>query len=100
MVDFRGMEPALKVVNLEAPIWRIEEIASYLRISSVRGTYPIVRQPGFPLPIVHGSRNRRWIAEEVKAYFSTGKTARTEPIAPLRLIEPKVVAKKKANYYA
>lgn len=94
------MDSALREINLDAPIWRIEEIALYLRLESVRGSYPIVRQPGFPLPIVHGSRNRRWIAEEVKAFFADDKSARNKPLAPLRLVEPKVVTKRKANNYA
>lgn len=85
-------------VGLEADvscaIWRIEEIAAYLRLPSVKSAYPIVRQAGFPSPIVHGCRNRRWIATEVKDYFVNDKSARSIPQHPFEISEPKVVRKK------
>ena len=80
--------------DVSCAVWRIEEIAAYLRLPSVKSAYSVVRQAGFPSPIVHGFRNRRWIATEVKDYFANDKTARITPLRPFEISEPKVVRKK------
>ena len=80
--------------DVSCAVWRIEEIAAYLRLPSVKSAYSIVRQSGFPSPIVHGCRNRRWIATEVKDYFANDKAARITPLRPFEISEPKVVRKK------
>lgn len=59
------MTTATSKVDLGAPIWRLEEIATYLRLPSTKCAYRIVASPGFPQSVVPGKRNRRWLATEV-----------------------------------
>ncbi len=55
--------------DLDADVWRLEEIAAYLRLPSIKAAYPVVKRAGFPLSIVPGTRNRRWLGAEVKAFL-------------------------------
>lgn len=59
--------------GMRAPlVWSIEDIAAYLNISksSVRG---LVNDPGFPVHITPGCRNRRWFADEVLAFLRANR---------------------------
>lgn len=87
------MKTGTEKVDLAAPVWRLEEIACYLRLPSVRNAYQVVREPGFPASIVHGHRNRRWFAEEVKNHFANHRVKQPEPSTNLMPMEPRVVRK-------
>ena len=55
-------------VSLDDTVWTILHIALFL------GQKPdslnrIVNSFGFPLPLTNQKRNRRWLAEDVKAFF-------------------------------
>jgi hypothetical protein len=68
-------------VSLSDSVWTILHIALFLgqkpdTLNSVVNSY------GFPLPLTNQKRNRRWLAEDVKAFFvkrSQGQLR--EPIA-------------------
>jgi hypothetical protein len=68
-------------VSLSDSVWTILHIALFLgqkpdTLNSVVNSY------GFPLPLTNQKRNRRWLAEDVKAFFvkrSQGQLQ--EPIA-------------------
>lgn len=55
--------------DLNADVWRLEEIAEYLRLPSVKAAYPVVKRAGFPMSIVPGARNRRWLSKDVKDFL-------------------------------
>jgi predicted DNA-binding transcriptional regulator AlpA len=63
------MDKFLNTIELSADIWRLEEVSSYLRLDSVKAAYSAVKAPGFPTPLMGRSRNRRWVAEEVKSWI-------------------------------
>jgi len=55
-------------VSLSDSVWTILHIALFLgqkpdTLNSVVNSY------GFPLPLTNQKRNRRWLAEDVKAFF-------------------------------
>ena len=55
-------------VSLNDSVWTILHIALFLgqkpdTLNSVVNSY------GFPLPLTNQKRNRRWLAEDVKAFF-------------------------------
>jgi hypothetical protein len=67
--------PASKIIGPEpflpsSEVWSIGEIASYIRMSP-NAVYHIVNRAGFPSSIGNPKRNRRWLAQDVKAYFET-----------------------------
>jgi hypothetical protein len=55
-------------VSLDDTVWTILHIALFLgqKPDSLNG---IVNSFGFPLPLTNQKRNRRWLAEDVKAFF-------------------------------
>jgi hypothetical protein len=68
-------------VSLDDSVWTILHIALYLgqKPDSLNG---VVNAYGFPQPLTNQKRNRRWLAEDVKAFFvkrSQGQLQ--EPIA-------------------
>ena len=55
-------------VSLSDSVWTVLHIALFLgqkpdTLNSVVNSY------GFPLPLTNQKRNRRWLAEDVKAFF-------------------------------
>lgn len=91
------METITEEVDLTAAVWRLEEIAHYLRLPSVRNAYQVVREPGFPASIVHGHRNRRWFAEEIKNHFANHRVKQLELPTNLMSIEPRVTRKSRGT---
>ena len=81
-------------IDLEAPVWRIEEIAAYLRLPSIKSAYPMVQHRAFPRSIVPGKRNRRWLSAEVKEFFAS-RPAVHEPIKAIQTAnsEPQIIHK-------
>lgn len=67
------MKSVVQAVDTLDPIWRLEEIAEYLKLPSIKSAYSIINQPGFPRSIMPGKRNRRWIASEIKEFFRDHK---------------------------
>jgi len=64
----KSIEPEPYLPSLE--VWSIDDIASYVRMSP-NTVYQIVNRAGFPASIGNPKRNRRWLAQDVKAYFQT-----------------------------
>jgi hypothetical protein len=55
-------------VSLDDSVWTILHIALYLgqKPDSLNG---VVNAYGFPKPLTNQKRNRRWLGEDVKAFF-------------------------------
>jgi hypothetical protein len=49
-------------------IWMLRDIALYMRSTELSASR-IVNQPGFPRPLGNQHRNRRWLSQDVKAFF-------------------------------
>lgn len=83
-------------IDLDAPIWRLEEIASFLRLPSTKAAYPVVKLKGFPRSVLPASRNRRWIAAEVKEFFASS-TSESQPIKAIPGVnsEPQIIHKQR-----
>ena len=75
-VNLRGMTTLTLKTDLNADVWRLEEIADYLRLPSIKAAYPVVKRPGFPMSIVPGNRNRRWLGKDVRAFLELPITNR------------------------
>jgi predicted DNA-binding transcriptional regulator AlpA len=82
------------LVDLEAPVWRLDEISAYLRLPSIKSAYSIVQQRTFPRSIVPGKRNRRWLSSEVKEFFATARPVH-DPIKSVPTVnsEPQIIHK-------
>ena len=75
--NFKGMktshpaettQDAPYAAPLAVEIWDIHSIASFLRVK-VPASRGYLNQPGFPAPLANKTRNRRWLASEVRAYL-------------------------------
>jgi predicted DNA-binding transcriptional regulator AlpA len=69
-------------IDLSAAIWRLEEIQSFFRLPSEKAAYSFVNSYEFPRPLMGRSRNRRWVAEEVRAWVESAalKQRDTRPV--------------------
>jgi len=89
LCNLRGMTDTTSTVNLSAPVWRIEEVASFLRLASTKCAYRIVAQSDFPASVVPGKRNRRWLAEDVKTFFESRKDVVASPVIAIDKSAPR-----------
>ena len=55
-------------VSLDDTVWTILHIALFLG-QKPDSLNSVVNSFGFPLPLTNQKRNRRWLAEDVKAFF-------------------------------
>ena len=55
-------------VSLDDTVWTILHIALFLG-QKPDSLNSVVNLFGFPLPLTNQKRNRRWLAEDVKAFF-------------------------------
>lgn len=60
--------------DLGDPLWTAEHIATYLGMR-LAAAYTRIAEPGFPNPVGHARRHRRWLSEHVVEYFSVHTTA-------------------------
>ena len=60
-------------VDLDDEVWGIGHMAKYMG-QSEKSMYKLVAEPGFPTPLHSQSRNRRWLAEEVRKFLFTRST--------------------------
>ena len=94
MLQNAGVSKIEPGIDLEAPVWRLEEISAYLRLPSTKAAYPIVQQRAFPRSIVPGKRNRRWLSTEVKEFFATERPApEAMKSLPPVMSEPQIIHK-------
>jgi hypothetical protein len=54
--------------NLTDPVWTTLHLAMFLDIRE-DAVLSLVHSFGFPKPLANQKRNRRWLAEDVKAFF-------------------------------
>jgi len=95
------MRTSTVVTDLTAEVWRLEEIAEYLRLPSIKAAYSVVKRPGFPMSIVAGTRNRRWLSKDVKAFLEAPQKAEIAVHrGTLENIEPQVIHKNRKVHAA
>ena len=63
----------VREVDLNDEVWGISHIAKYMG-QSEKSMYKLVAEPGFPMPLHSQSRNRRWLAEEVRKFLFNRST--------------------------
>lgn len=99
--NLRGMNTLSVKTDLTAEVWRLEEIAEYLRLPSVKAAYPVVKRQGFPMSIVPGNRNRRWLGREVKEFLEQPqKLEEVSRILNSESSEPQIIHKRRKVYAA
>ena len=60
-------------VDLNDEVWGIGHMAKYMG-QSEKSMYKLVAEPGFPMPLHSQSRNRRWLAGEVRKFLFNRST--------------------------
>jgi predicted DNA-binding transcriptional regulator AlpA len=90
-------------VDLNDEVWGIGHIAQYMG-QSEKSMYKLVAEPGFPMPLHSQSRNRRWLAEEVRKFLfarSTrtlvAKNTNVSHMSDYQIAEPKNFSFKKTK---
>ena len=93
----------VREVDLNDEVWGISHIAKYMG-QSEKSMYKLVAESGFPMPLHSQSRNRRWLAEEVRKFLfarSTRtlvtKTLNVSQISDYQIDEPKNFSFKKSK---
>jgi len=71
-------------VNLTDPVWTTLHIALFLDIRE-DAVLSLVHSFGFPKPLANQKRNRRWLAEDVKAFFVKRSQGQIEAPNPYQL---------------
>ena len=87
------------LISLNDEVWSLLHIQLFLSVPE-ETAQRVVNNYAFPEPIVNKKKNRRWLASDVRAYFTKKSSGEIEPPKrkPIRSgYEPKVVTFKKAN---
>jgi len=78
-------------IDLNDEVWAISHIAKYMG-QSEKSMYKLVAEDGFPAPLHSQSRNRRWLATEVRKYLfaRSTRTLSTNSSKPIMMAEYKI----------
>ena len=71
-------------VSLADPVWTILHIALLLDVRPA-SLLSVVNLPGFPSPLINQKRNRRWWAEDVRAFFIQRSQSQPELPVPQKI---------------
>jgi predicted DNA-binding transcriptional regulator AlpA len=92
-----------KEVDLNDEVWTVSHMAKYMG-QSEKSMYKLVAEQGFPAPLHSQSRNRRWLATEVRKFLfarSTGalsaKNSNILQMSDYQVLEPTNISFKKTK---